>query len=409
MGIPVRLESDVLDSAGLQFVTQSQQDLFYRRLAVFYRQNLDQNHPGPVFIGNSLTQGFNFESFFPGMVIHNRGIISDRIGIGCDGGVLKRLEASCFDVPATAVFIMIGINDIADRRRSVPEISQGYYGMVETIRAGIPSDHSIYLQALLPVSGRYTGLNPAIDSLNRDIRNWAEARSGMDRIFYLNRSEAWCDDSGRLRPELTGDGIHLTQAGYRLWSRQLLPYLAFPSGRCDLKAILSEQIRRYPHMEADDWMKLIYHASMGNRHLMEDSSAAHRYLEREMAGINDSNLRLVEIISPDNQLARIDLRAYKFWGLSVDRLFDVMIRSARQTEEDSVRLDQYAGELIRWLNQNGQSRSAGQIPERLNEIRVHHGQPSHSEPYKQAYHPHYRVVRTDIFRELVFPEFSLKR
>jgi hypothetical protein len=81
-----------------------------------------------VFLGDSLTEGFDLAKYFPGHLTLNRGIISDHIGIGGDQGVLQRLDVSVADCHTSRVILLIGVNDLADyvRAKADPETSRRF-------------------------------------------------------------------------------------------------------------------------------------------------------------------------------------------------------------------------------------------------------------------------------------------
>jgi len=73
-----------------------------------------------VLLGDSITEGFDVPTYFPGRRVLNRGIGGDVIGNALPQddlrGVLRRMDESVFDCAATDVFLMIGINDLNSGR-----------------------------------------------------------------------------------------------------------------------------------------------------------------------------------------------------------------------------------------------------------------------------------------------------
>ena len=95
-----------------------------RIFQLHYAQRVDEfRHENELFqnailVGDSITEGFDVAKYLPGRRVINRGIGADVIGndIKPDDkrGVLKRLDESFFNVPATDAFLLIGINDLGD-------------------------------------------------------------------------------------------------------------------------------------------------------------------------------------------------------------------------------------------------------------------------------------------------------
>src|SRR6185295_10692048 len=69
-----------------------------------------------VLLGDSITEGFKVEKYFPDRHVLNRGIGADIIGNALPEsdkrGILRRMDESVFDCNASDVFILIGINDL---------------------------------------------------------------------------------------------------------------------------------------------------------------------------------------------------------------------------------------------------------------------------------------------------------
>jgi lysophospholipase L1-like esterase len=78
--------------------------------------------------------------------------------------------------------------------------------------------------SLLPVNNRIrnTGRrNEVIRNLNRQLKELAQAEGAE----FLDIHSLMTDSDGRLRDELTDDGIHLNGRGYIIWRDALLPHL----------------------------------------------------------------------------------------------------------------------------------------------------------------------------------------
>jgi lysophospholipase L1-like esterase len=163
-----------------------------------------------VFLGDSITQGAPWETWFPDRPVHNQGISGDKTE-----GVLKRLELA-LGHPA-ALFLMIGTNDVGDgqpTQRTVNTVER----IVATVRERCP-DTELYLQSVLP---RSPTLAAAIRAVNAGL---AEMCPRLGAI-YLDFFAAFADEEGVIRPEYSSDELHLTPAGYEVWHRVLPPLVA---------------------------------------------------------------------------------------------------------------------------------------------------------------------------------------
>lgn len=195
---------------------------YERRRAEFAAENARLKRI--VFVGDSLTEGFDFATYFPDVPILNRGIVSDTVGlVGKPGrGVLHRMNESVFDCNPCCVFILVGANDIGDLVRegepSIDDIMTGYRAVLDEIRRRIP-ETAVYIQSCLPARGEYAKLNPRIQELNGRIETLA-AEFGHP---FIDLRPLVTGERGELRAEFTRDGLHLTQAAYALWAERIRP------------------------------------------------------------------------------------------------------------------------------------------------------------------------------------------
>ncbi|MBN1150763.1 hypothetical protein JXA84_06040 [candidate division WOR-3 bacterium] len=209
--------TEIFDDSGNVFVNQNQKELYWQRMNRFRNENESISEGSVVFLGNSIIEAYRLDKYFPGIKIYNRGITGDRIGVGREGGVLKRLRESCFRLKPSKIFLMIGINDIGDRYKPVQEIAQGYDLLVKSIFDSLP-EVSLFVHSVLPTGGIYSGLNPSIDSLNYFLREIVDSRDREKSIYYIDLHSLFSDSAGNLRRELTIEGLHLKECAYHIWT-----------------------------------------------------------------------------------------------------------------------------------------------------------------------------------------------
>src|SRR5262245_44057672 len=91
---------------------------YTNRVRAFKEQNEQLRYV--VLLGDSITEGFDAEKYFPGRRVLNRGIGADVIGNALPEddhrGILRRMNESIFDCAPTDVFLLIGINDLGSGR-----------------------------------------------------------------------------------------------------------------------------------------------------------------------------------------------------------------------------------------------------------------------------------------------------
>jgi lysophospholipase L1-like esterase len=188
------------------------------RVKAFKEQNENLQHV--VLLGDSITEGFETAKYFPGRRILNRGIGADVIGNTMPPddprGVLQRLDNSVFDCAATDVFILIGINDL-NTGRTVDGMEAGYRDLLNQLRERAP-ELKIHVQSVLPTRGAHAKQNAPVTAFNEKLKKLAEEF----KCNWIDLHALMRDEKGELKEEYTNDGLHLTEAAYRVWRAEVL-------------------------------------------------------------------------------------------------------------------------------------------------------------------------------------------
>ena len=165
-----------------------------------------------VFYGNSITDVWAryFDTMFPGKPYVGRGI-----GGQTTPQMLVRFRQDVIALQPAVVVILAGTNDIAGNTGPSTQemIQDNLMSMVEVARVnGI----RVVLSSVLPAYDyRWRpGLEPAprIVALNAWMRDYASTHD----VVYLDYHSAMADERQGLRAELSEDGVHPNEAGYRL-------------------------------------------------------------------------------------------------------------------------------------------------------------------------------------------------
>ncbi len=189
------------------------------QLARYTEDNSQLNGVGAVenrvvFFGDSITDGWPLNQYFPGRPYVNRGI-----GGQITSQMLGRMQADVIALQPAVVVILAGTNDLA---RGVPfDTIKNNLAMIASLSAA----HGItpVFASLLPVSDHHkqndpnyerSGLRPPRDilSLNRWIRDFCTERG----LIYLDYHSKMTDAEGQLRAELADDGLHPNDEGYKV-------------------------------------------------------------------------------------------------------------------------------------------------------------------------------------------------
>lgn len=188
----------------------AQNDYWYQRVSLFDKLPI---MPGDiVFLGNSITDGGEFQELFDREDVKNRGIVGDVIN-----GVRKRLDQVTSGHPAK-IFLLIGINDVS-HGHSPEKIAAMYETLVSEIHSKSP-DTQLYIQSLLPINNDYKryknliGKEKTVPAVNALLPEIAERYGAV----YVDLWPGFANADGKLNKEYTTDGLHLSGAGYKRWA-----------------------------------------------------------------------------------------------------------------------------------------------------------------------------------------------
>jgi lysophospholipase L1-like esterase len=165
-----------------------------------------------VFMGDSITEGWapHLTAMFPGKPYVGRGI-----GGQTTPQILVRFPQDVIALRPAVVVILAGVNDIAGDTGTwtLQTIQDNIAAMVELARAhGI----RVVLSSVLPAYDFpwKPGIQPApkIVALNA----WMRDHAARHDAVYLDYHSAMRDERQGMRAELAYDGVHPTEAGYRL-------------------------------------------------------------------------------------------------------------------------------------------------------------------------------------------------
>jgi len=210
-------------------LTASAQHVTYRSPSAHYNKRVAQfeaeggiDSTCIVMLGNSLTEngkdwGARLDTK---RTVVNRGIIGDNAT-----GMTERL---CQITPhhPRAIFLMCGTNDlVGDTPAQV--VAQRVITLIDSIRAQSPSTR-LFVQSLLPINetnGRWKTLAGRTDDIpfaNMFLRAYCQSKgiTFIDLFSHMTRGR-----SNQLRADLTTDGLHINDQGYKIWAFQLRRYL----------------------------------------------------------------------------------------------------------------------------------------------------------------------------------------
>ena len=191
-------------------------------LTTYYRQKVSLFNVLPadtgsvIFLGDSITDIAEWGELFKSSKVKNRGVSGD-----VSPGVLNRISEVTRHLPAK-VFIMIGINDIAN---NLPDSSivNNIEAIIQRIRKESPVTR-IFVQSILPTNNRFMDFKRHQDKQAHivAVNNKLKQLAAKNQLVYIDLYSKMLDGESKLDTRYTNDGLHLTAAGYMVWIKELL-------------------------------------------------------------------------------------------------------------------------------------------------------------------------------------------
>ncbi|HXW69005.1 MAG TPA: GDSL-type esterase/lipase family protein, partial [Dissulfurispiraceae bacterium] len=170
-----------------------------------------------VFIGDSLTEFFDWQERFPAYKVFNLGIAGETVE-----GLLGRMEGIRRVIRNAGrepdiIFVMTGINNVAMEDYEI----LGSYKKALTALIAAFGKSKLVIQSILPVRLPWTD-NTIIRQLNESLKGMA----GDLKVEYLDLYNIFFSPGSEAKKEyLLEDGVHISGEGYGAWSAAVEDYL----------------------------------------------------------------------------------------------------------------------------------------------------------------------------------------
>ena len=186
-----------------------------------------------VFLGDSLTQGGDWENWFPELNAINLGV-----GGNTTDDVLGRLE-SVVALNPDEIVLLIGTNDLG-MRRNVESLVRNIQSILVELRRDLPGSRML-VQSIAPRGREFAD---RIREANIHLRQF----SATVHAQFLDLWPIMALDDGELNPTFSDDRLHLNEAGYEAWLSELRPALVrlrdLPPMTSPIRAIMLDDYAR---------------------------------------------------------------------------------------------------------------------------------------------------------------------
>ena len=179
------------------------EEYYNRKIQKYEQEALEYDNVDIIFLGDSLTDGYNLEEFYPEYITLNRGIGGDTTH-----GLLKRIEVST-NVKTKVVVMLIGANNF-------DTMMEDYEDLVSYLDN--LDDTKVVLLSLTSMGKEWAKNNQKAIANNKLIQEISREYSAtyVDLFNPLLNPE-----TNMIYDEYTTDGGHLTHLGYEVVTKEI--------------------------------------------------------------------------------------------------------------------------------------------------------------------------------------------
>ena len=165
-----------------------------------------------AFLGDSLTNEGRWQEYFPNQEIANFGISGEK-----SEEIVSRIDEVILWKPSK-IFLMMGINDLGDGL-NYEEILKNFQIILPRLKEH--RDIELIVQNLLPTN------DTMFKSVNFDRMNILEVNLHLkdlcekENVVFVDLYTIFSTYTHQLIKDYTNDGLHLNEAGYKIWKNCL--------------------------------------------------------------------------------------------------------------------------------------------------------------------------------------------
>ena len=160
-----------------------------------------------AFIGDSLTDGYDVEKYYPEFKVENRGIGGDTTH-----GLLARLDVSVYQLKPKVIVMLIGANNFKT-------MFEDYEDIIIGIKENLP-DTKLVICSLTSMGGEWGKNNQLAAFNNVKIKAYAEKHGCPFVDLYTPLLNM---ETNEIFEHYTTDGGHLTAEGYEVITSAIKP------------------------------------------------------------------------------------------------------------------------------------------------------------------------------------------
>lgn len=184
----------------------------------------NKNYTNYLFLGDSITDYYDLDKYYEGYKVVNSGISGDQTS-----DILDDLEKRAYVYNPSTIFLLVGTNDYIHNKKE-DETVNNIKEIVEKLNKNLPNA-KIYLESIYPINNTddskiskpMVGIrtNDSIKKINSELKKYCNDKN----CTYLDMYSLLEDKDGNLNLEYTKEGLHMTDKGYEVITKELKKYM----------------------------------------------------------------------------------------------------------------------------------------------------------------------------------------
>lgn len=179
---------------------------------------IDDNY---LFLGDSITEFYDLDEYYGDLPVVNSGISGNSTK-----NILDDMEKRVYQYNPSKVFLLIGTNDI-HYGTSLEEIVSNIEEIISEIRKNRPYAE-VYVESIYPVNEDMDGAGDRTNTEIMEINEKIEKYCKDKKITYIDMFSLLKDSDSeevKLDEDYTKDGLHLSDKGYTVVTKEIKKYL----------------------------------------------------------------------------------------------------------------------------------------------------------------------------------------
>ena len=191
---------------------------------VYTLKKTNKNYTNYLFLGDSITDFYDLDKYYEGYKVVNSGISGDQTS-----DILDDLQKRAYVYNPSTIFLLIGTNDYIHHKKE-DETVNNIKEIVEKLNKNLPNA-KIYLESIYPINNTDDSkiskpmvgirINDSIKKINSELKKYCNDKN----CTYLDMYSLLEDKDGNLKLEYTKEGLHMSDKGYEVITKELKKYM----------------------------------------------------------------------------------------------------------------------------------------------------------------------------------------